>query len=178
MTGLTIHEKHIVSIGYYFLNRRNSAPLQFSDGLDFTSVDVKLNYLNLSYQYILINKRYWQLNVPLEFGYGNYNISLQDNSTRAVNHLSGNFVPVQLGLFGIIKPVPRVGISLSLGYRYVHETEHAPLVLNFKGWYYAIGLWVDGRGLKRKGQYFLKKRAYHRQIKQIRLAKKQANQKK
>jgi hypothetical protein len=158
LAGATLYEKHIVSAGYYFLDRgsrhsillvNEKASQQFS----------KLSYVDFAYQYILLSYRYIQLNLPLEVGYGSYKGTYID-SLGKVTVIKGNMVPLAAGLQLFIKPIRWLGVSATGGYRQVKHD-----VNNFRldGFYYSFGLWVDARHVIRSLHYRSVKRRFHKE---------------
>ena len=167
LAGATLYEKHIFCAGFYASDRRSKESIDLIDNNRFVNQYLKLNYYNFAYQYILFNMRYMQLNIPLELGYGNYRIRITDSLNRPIRFLSGDFVPLNAGLLCILKPVRWAGISLLGGYRYVRPENERQIELNFRGWYYSVGIWLDARQLLRNGRYYMNKRRYHREVKTL-----------
>jgi hypothetical protein len=162
LAGANLHERHIVCAGYYFLDRKSRAliPLRDLSGAG-TSRFSKFGYFVLSYQYILLNLRYVQLNTPLEAGYGSY---ATDNPTGIAITNAGNFLPLCAGLQLILKPFKFAGVSASGGYRYVR---HDLLSISFNGIYYSFGVWVDARYLFRGLRYHLVKQKYRETVRSL-----------
>lgn len=167
LAGVTLYEKHILCAGFYGLDKYSRRPLNLIDNDRYVNQYLKLNYYNFAYQYILFNKRYLQVNAPIEIGLGNYKIRVTDSLQRPIRHISGDFVPINAGLLFIIKPVRWGGISLLGGYRYVREEQIRQIKLNFRGWYYSIGIWVDARLLFRHSNYYLRKRKYRKELRNL-----------
>lgn len=164
LAGVTLFEKHILCAGYYGMDKRSKKAIDIIDNARYVNQYLNLNYYNFAYQYIIFNKRYVQLNAPVEVGLGRYRIRVTDSLDRPIRHLSGDFVPINAGLLCILKPVKWAGISLLGGYRYVRDEQIRQIKLNFRGWYYSIGIWIDARQLLRNGNYYLRKRKYHRDL--------------
>lgn len=167
LAGVTLYEKHILCAGFYASDRRSKESFNLIDNNRFVNQYLKLNYYNFAYQYILLNMQYMQLNIPLEVGYGNYRIRITDSLNRPIRFLSGDFVPLNAGILCILKPVRWAGISLLGGYRYVRPENERQIELNFRGWYYSIGVWLDARQLLHNGRYYMNKRRYHREVKAL-----------
>lgn len=169
MAGVIYREKHIFCAGYYFLNPASSSnTIHIVEDNRFLQQHLRqIEYFNLSYQYILFNLRYFQLNLPLEIGYGRYHISVQDSHFVRIRRIEGDIIPIGAGAQLIFKPVRWAGISFSGGYRYIKEEEVRRLKLNFKGWYYTLGVWVDARHIYRMAKYSSKKRCYRQQLRAI-----------
>lgn len=169
MAGAIYREKHIFCAGYYFLNPASSSNTIniVEENRNFQQYLRQIEYFNLSYQYILFNRRYFQVNLPIEIGYGRYHLDLQDSHFVRIRRIEGDIVPIGAGAQFIFKPVRWAGVSVSGGYRYLKEEEVRRLKLNFKGWYYTLGVWVDARHIYRMLKYSSKKRRFRRQLKAI-----------
>jgi hypothetical protein len=165
LTGATLDEKHIVCAGYYTLNRRTQKAIELVDNNRITREYLSLNYFVLCYQYILINRRYVQVNLPLEVGYGLYKTKTTDAFNNFLRKSNGDIVPFNGGIHFIFKPITWVGISAVGGYR--HVVQERNIQLDFKGFYYSFGIWVDARFLYRHSLFYLKKRTYKRQLRAV-----------
>jgi hypothetical protein len=171
LAGANLHERHILSAGYYFLDKNSKQPLHLNKEKTATQQFSRLNYGVFSYQYVLLNGRFLQLNTPIEFGYGHYTASVTDSLNQIEREdVSGNFLPLGAGLQLIYKPIRWSGISVSGGYRYVR---HDAISLRFNGWYYSFGLWIDARYLYRWLRYSVYKKRYKDKVE---LISKQANE--
>lgn len=160
MVGATFVEKHTFCVGYYFLGIDPKTIRKFT--VDFRSKEIlDLHYFNVSYVHVLLNKRFVQVNIPLEAGYGTYKLELKDNLNNPLGTTHGNFVPFNGGVQFIFKPIKWAGLSTTGGYRYVQQGD---LEVSLRGWYYSIGIWLDARHLIRTGRYYLVKRKYTRQL--------------
>ncbi len=168
MAGAIYKEKHIMCVGYYFLNPGEDYSVRILEDNRFANQYLRqMEYYNLSYQYILFNQRFFQLNLPLELGYGRYHIDVEDNRSVRLRKIEGDIVPIGAGAQIILKPLRWAGFSFLGGYRYLRPEQVKQLRLNFKGWFYTIGVWVDARHLYRLSKYAFKKRDYLRKVKEL-----------
>jgi hypothetical protein len=165
MAGATMREKHTLSLGYFFLARRNNAPISMVKDNKRTNNYLSFYYYELMYQYILLNSRFLQLNIPFGIGYGTFSTVIKDTLDRQVGSASGNMIPVNTGLLAIIKPIKWAGISATGGYRFVRENEN--LQMSLEGWFYSFGLWVDARQIYRSIRFAEKKKQYHREMRAL-----------
>jgi len=156
LAGVTLYEKHVVSAGYYFLDKgsrhsillvKEKASQQFS----------KLSYVDFAYQYILLSYRYLQLNVPLEAGFGSYEGTYID-STGNTTVIKGKMLPLAAGLQLFIKPIRWLGVSATGGYR---QVKHDANNFRLDGFYYSFGLWIDARHVIRTLRYRSAKHRFH-----------------
>jgi hypothetical protein len=160
LVGATFVEKHVLSAGFYFLDKRKESPLSILDGRYNVNHFFALNYFDFSYQYILFNTKYFQSFVPIEFGYGKFKIT-SNNATSTFSDFSGDFIPISAGVQLIVKPIKWLGISGMAGYRYVKQEQAA---LNLRGFYYSAGVWVDIRQIYRNYKFQKKKKEFVRKI--------------
>jgi hypothetical protein len=79
--GIVWKERHTLGFGIYFIKESSKQNL-VKKGDANTTVDanrtLNLNYLTAFYQYSILDYRYFELELPLEFGLGGYEIKLVD----------------------------------------------------------------------------------------------------
>lgn len=166
MAGATFYGRHIICAGYYIFNPFTEKPIELIDENNvITREYLSLNYFVFSYQYIFINRRYFQVHAPFEIGYGIYDTRTTDHKNIFVGKSSGNIVPISLGLQFIFKPIKWIGISTIGGYR--HAVQEKNTNLNFTGFYFSFGIWVDARHVLRYSRYYLKKQKYKDEINRL-----------
>ena len=165
--GTILHEKHTVGFGLYSL--QNSAKQNFTTKNEKNIVakrNLTLNYLTLFYQYVIIDKRFFELDIPLEVGLGSYHISLEDTlAHKIITDKRGGVSLTAGGVNVILKPVKWIGVSGTAGYRLALDKNPN---LNFSGAYYSVGLWIDLRQIYRDTRFFgFTRKKYRKQIKAI-----------
>jgi hypothetical protein len=166
MAGATFLEKHILCAGYYILNRYNKESIEIIHANNvMTREYLSFNYFVFSYQYVLLSTRYLQINAPIELGYGLYSTKTTDPLGVFLGKSTGNLIPISGGFQFIVKPLRWVGFSTVGGYR--HTIQERSANLDFTGFYYSFGLWVDARHVFRSTRYYLKKRQYSHQVRKI-----------
>lgn len=146
--GFILNEYHTFGLGAYRLSRINPKRvlLQQNEKLNH------LEYLTLFYEYMLVNKRYFEVDLPFELGLGFYGSNRKDSTGLPLaEEINRAFVPMGAGGKLILKPVRWIGLSLMGGYRFVLEKNPN---LNFNGAYYAIGIWIDIRQIYRDIKYY------------------------
>jgi hypothetical protein len=162
--GVIYKERHTVGLGIYRILQQTQRPVRTKDNTNrILSQRLTLNYLTLFYQYALIDKRYFEIDIPVEMGLGNATISMVDSLTQKELHRDEiPIIPLGISLQLVIKPFKWVGMSTMGGYRYVNQKDDR---LNFSGWYYSFGLWVDVRQIYRDIKFygFIKKK-YKREV--------------
>jgi hypothetical protein len=158
LAGATLHERHVIAAGYYFLYNRSKLITLTDDKAGKQQLS-SLSYVNFAYQYVLFNHRYVQLNVPVEVGYGVYRG--HTDSLGKISLIGGNILPLAVGLQFFLKPIRWLGASATGGYRQVkRDVIGVPL----DGWYYSFGLWIDARQVFRALRYRSYRNRYHREI--------------
>jgi len=159
MVGATFYNHHTFFVGYFLMDPRQTSPIQFEGFKPNSQLYLNLNYFALGYQYVLYNKKHFQINIPVSAGFGNYKLETVDKSDNSLTFVSGKILPLNAGLQFIYKPIFWAGVSVSGGYNYFGHQENT--VINLQGWYYSFGVWVDGRHVFRYLRYQLKKKKYH-----------------
>lgn len=166
MAGVVYKDKHIFCAGYYTLNRFKQKSLEFVDANNITRREyLILNYFIGCYQYVILNNKYLQINIPLEVGYGLFSTQTTDNLETHFKKSNGYIVPISAGFQAKFKIVKWAGISVVGGYR--HVVQERDIDLEFRGFYYSFGVWVDARHVTRHLKYHFKKKRYHTAIKEL-----------
>jgi hypothetical protein len=152
--GVIIKEKHTVGLGFYTMNNSSQKPVKLNDQSNkITYQELILKYTTLCYQYVIVDTRFFELDVPMEVGLGNYVYNLKDeNQTALLWHEAG---PVKLtggGVQIVLKPLKWIGVSGMGGFRIV--TFNKKTNLNFNGLYYSYGVWVDLRQIYRDIKFY------------------------
>lgn len=164
--GLIFKEYHTFGIGFYKMTEESKKPYKTKDNTRIINESITLNYSTFFYQYVLLNKRYLEIDLPFEIGLGKYNLKLEDSITKQIyRNITAPIIPLGAGVQFILKPFKWVGLSVTGGYRYVAEKN---VNLNFSGFYYAIGVWVDFRQIYRDIKFYgFQKKKYRREVKAI-----------
>jgi hypothetical protein len=125
--GILINEWLKVGVGAYYMNdtRLNTrkATILPSQHYSETSLIFGTAYI----EPFLTRRKYWELSVPLEVGYGKTNSKVYQETTETlVRATSRGFLPTGAGLsvslkppaIGSFKPTSWIGINFLAGYRY------------------------------------------------------------
>lgn len=158
--GVRVNEYHTFGIGLYTLSRfsTNNTPIDAIFKIN------SLGYMNLFYEYILLNKKYYRLSLPFEVGVGGFEGKSLDTLSTKTNILK-LFVPLGAAAKFVVKPVRWMGISTMIGYRYIPYKQN---LVDYDGLYYSVGVWVDFRQIYRDIKYYgVQKKRYRRQVKAI-----------
>lgn len=156
--GVIVNEYHTFGLGFYRLNAANRASSTIMKGYKLRA----LSYNTVFYQYLLFKKKYYEVDLPFELGYGTYRARITDTLRK---DFTPAFLPLSAGAEFIVKPVRWIGLSLMVGYRYFLQQDK---VLDFDGFFFPVGVWLDLRQVYRDIKYYgVQKKRYHREVKKI-----------
>ena len=162
--GAIIKEKHTIGFGIYNL-QDNSKYDETTKNENNVPIKRKLtlSYLTVFYQYVIIDRRFFELDLPLEIGLGSYHATTEDTiAHRVTSEKSGGVSLTSGGVNMVFKPVKWVGLSSTFGYRIALDKNPN---INFSGFYYSIGLWVDLRQNYRDTRFYgFTRKKYRRQM--------------
>lgn len=163
--GLIVNEYHTFGFGFYRLNQATSRNAAVKTGYKLRS----LTYNTAFYEYMLVNKRFYEVDLPFEMGYGSYRASFTDSSAAIYDKkVAPSFLPLSAGVKFIAKPVRWIGLSVMVGYRYFIQEAN---ILEFNNLFFPLGVWVDFRQVYRDIKYYgVQKKRYRRAVKAIREA--------
>lgn len=165
--GVIIKERHTVGLGFYSMTNASKDLQKLTDqNSRVTYQSLKMGYATLFYQYVIVDKRYFELDVPLEVGVGHYDYYLSDSAKARIpkSAQSGTVRLTGGGVNIVLKPLRWIGLNAMGGCRFVVFDQRTKL--NFNGVYYSYGVWVDIRQIIRDTNYYLvKKRRYRKQVK-------------
>jgi hypothetical protein len=162
--GVLIKERHVIGLGGYAITTTSKQKIKTKTD---KNVDVErtldMKYATLFYQYVAIDRRYFELDLQAEFGTGQFNLNFYDTKTgNLLQNRSGNLLITGIGPIIAIKPFRWVGIMGMAGYRFTFEKNPN---LNFSGAFYGYGLWLDLRQIIRDVNYnLIKKRKYKKEV--------------
>ena len=158
--GVMLFDKHNVGLGAYSITNSTS---RFNARSDQTiNQNTKLQYLTAFYEYSFIDKRWWELGIPVEIGGGYYNISSKNAATDATLPLrKGLVLPIGTAIDLYFKPTRWFAINVMGGYRFVLTTDAR---VNFNGWFYSFGGAIYMRQILQDLRYFNKKRIYKKEL--------------
>lgn len=161
--GVIFDEYHTFGLGFYQLNRvtRLNAPVK--RGYELRN----LRYTTVFYEFMLVNKKYFEMDLPFEIGYGRYRALFTDSSAAIFSQpVTPSFLPLAGGVKFIGKPVRWFGLSLMVGYRYIFQEES---ILELNNLYFPLGVWVDLRQIYRDIKFYgFQRKRYRRAVRFIR----------
>ncbi len=163
--GIILFENHTMGLGFYKINQESKRQARTIDNNRTIKQYLTLNYTTTFYSYAFIEKKYFEINLPVEIGLGKYRIQVEDSATgKMISDKSAGIVPIGAGVELVIKPIRWVGLSSMGGYRYVRDNSR----INFSGWYYSLGLWLDIRQIYRDIKFYgFQKKKYNRAVREI-----------
>ena len=158
--GVLLKDKLRVTLGYYRLNENLS---DFNDDNDNAQFErsFKMNYGALNTEFIYLNKRFFSLGMPLEFGFGQNVINYKTDPLSTTFEQKKGFVfSTDFGLSGTFKPIRWIGIRAVVGY-------HKNIInqipgFRFDGVFTSVGLNVDIREIVKDYQMYQLKKKYKR----------------
>jgi hypothetical protein len=165
--GVLIKEKHVIGLGGYAITSTSKQKIKTKTDKNVEverTLDMK--YATVFYQYVAIDRRYFELDLQAEFGTGQFNLNFYDTKTgNLLQNRSGNLLVTGVGPIIAIKPFRWVGIMGMAGYRFTFEKNPN---LNFSGAFYGYGLWLDLRQIIRDVNYnLIKKRKYKKEVSRL-----------
>lgn len=166
--GAVLFEKHSLGFGLYKIAAESKRPVKINDQLNTVRYEeLFMNYFTAYYEYVVISKRFYEIDLPVEIGLGRYIYNLKDESqSKLLWHEHGPIKLSSAGLQLIIKPLKWIGIVGMGGYRFVRFNEKTNL--NFNNFYYSYGIWVDIRQIHRDIRYYgFKRPKYRKKVKAI-----------
>lgn len=165
--GTIINEYHVFGFGFYTITQESQKAVKTTDNAN-NNIDksLKINYGTIFYQFVMIDKRFFEIDLPFEMGLGRYTLKFKDVATSQIfKNESASLVPLGAGIQLVLKPVRWIGFSTTGGYRYVGVNSQD---LNFNGLYYSFGLWLDIRQVYRDIKYYgFIKRKYKEHVNRI-----------
>ena len=165
--GVLIKEKHVIGLGGYAITATSKQKIKTkTDKNAEVERTLDMKYATLFYQYVAIDRRYFELDLQAEFGAGQFNMNFYDTKTgNLLQNRSGNLLITGIGPIIAIKPFRWVGIMGMAGYRFTFEKNPN---LNFSGAFYGYGLWLDLRQIIRDVNYnLIKKRKYKKEASRL-----------
>ena len=150
--GFIFKEYHVFGLGYYTMTpNAQRASRRFNDSRTIDRY-LLLDYATVFYQYVMLDKRFLEIDVPFEIGLGKFKNKQvdADNGTIILNQ-SGVIVPTGAGLQFVLKPFRWIGLSATGGYRLVLDKN---VNVDFNGLYYSFGLWLDVRQTYREIKFY------------------------
>jgi hypothetical protein len=156
MGGITFIDKHTFALGYYTLWNRKP-PFKFVVQHIQPDQFLEMNYYTFSYLYVLLSRKFFQVNPLVEIGYGEYNVETRNANGSAIGSTKGKIIPYGGGVQFIYKPIRWAGASVLGGYRF---EDSDPVDFTINGWFYTLGVWIDARYLFRSAKYQLVKKRY------------------
>ncbi|WP_201985219.1 hypothetical protein [Hymenobacter rubidus] len=112
MGGYTLSRNYADLYVYQYKNGKRTKKV-----VDTLTPHLSLTYFTPNVSYVLFQRSWLEVSVPLEAGLGRSHYYETDQNGTAHNDSRGWFVPVEAGLAVLVKPLRWVGVSGSAGYR-------------------------------------------------------------
>lgn len=168
--GVLINDRHVFGLGGYAItsSSKSQAKTKTDKNIPLNRT-LNMDYGTFFYQYTIIDKRFWELDIQSELGLGTYDYKFFDvNTNKLLAERHAGLLVGGIGPLLAFKPTKWLGIIGMVGYRFTSEKNTN---LNFNGFYYSYGAWFDVRQIIRDYKYYLvKKRHYKKQIAQLLLS--------
>jgi hypothetical protein len=169
--GVLINDRHVFGLGGYAItsSSKSQAKGKGDKNLPPTNRTLNMDYGTFFYQYAIIDKRFWELDIQSEIGLGTYDYKFYDvNTNKLLADRHAGLLVGGIGPLLAFKPTKWVGIIGMVGYRFTSEKNTN---LSFNGFYYSYGAWFDIRQIIRDYKFrYVKKRRYKKQIAQLLLS--------
>jgi hypothetical protein len=168
--GVLINDRHVFGLGGYVITSSSKSQVKTKTDKNISvNSNLNMDYGTFFYQYTIIDKRFWELDIQSELGLGIYDYKFNDvNTNKQLAERKAGFLVGGIGPLLAFKPTKWLGIIGMVGYRFTSEKNTN---LSFNGFYYSYGAWFDVRQIIRDYKYILvKKRKYKKQIAQLLLS--------
>lgn len=138
--GVMIKEKLSMGLGYYRISTVLPAKTTINGVNTGTSLVVNCGSINS--ELIYLDRRFFSLGFPLEFAFGQYNLTSTNTDNNTLISQQVKFLAfANFGLSGTFKPFKFVGLKVMGGYRKSIYPEEKKF--EFNGLYTSLGLFVD-----------------------------------
>lgn len=171
--GVLIKDKHVVGAGGYVITLNSKQKVKTKNDKNVSlNRTLNMDYGTVFYQYVAVDKRYWEIDLQAELGLGTYEfkyytINKDGSNGKQVADKKAGILVGGVGPLVAFKPTVWIGIIGMVGYRFTSEKN---TTLDFNGLYYSYGVWLDVRQMIRDYNYYLvKKRKYKKEIKKLML---------
>ncbi len=169
--GVLVNEKHVFGIGGYIitLSSQQKVKTKLDKNVSLNRT-LNMDYGTFFYQYVALDKRYWEIDLQAELGIGEYNykyytINPDGSNNKFVTEKKAGILVGGVGPLLAFKPTKWIGIIGMVGYRFTSEKNAN---LNFNGLYYSYGVWLDVRQIIRDYNYrVVKKHKYKEHVKAV-----------
>ncbi len=165
--GVLINDRHVFGFGGYIITASSKAQIKTKTDKNIpTNRTLNMDYGTFFYQYTILDKRFWEIDIQAEIGLGTYDYKYYEiNTNKFLADRKAGLLVGGIGPLLAFKPTKWLGIIGMVGYRFTSEKNTN---LNFNGFYYSYGAWFDVRQIIRDYKYyFVKKRKYKKQITQL-----------
>lgn len=160
--GVLLKDKLRVTLGYYRSNSELSDYNREVQGeTNQYDRELQLDYGSLNTEFQYINRRFFSLGMPLEFGFGQNSARYKLTPEATDYEMQKGFIIVtDFGLSGTFKPIRWVGIRAVVGYRktVVNQVD----AFRFDGIFTSVGLNIDFREITEDFKMYRTMKRYRR----------------
>jgi len=162
--GILLNDKHVIGLGGYNITLKTQQIVRTKLHANIPiEVSLNMSYGTAFYQYVVLDKRYVEIDIQAELGMGTYEYKRYTVTSGKL--LSDKKSLVFVGGAGplvSLKPFKWIGATGMIGYRAATEKKSK---LNFSSIYYSFGVWLDVRQIIRDINFYaFKRRRYRKQI--------------
>jgi hypothetical protein len=164
--GVILFEEHTLGFGIYGINQKSKSKYTVLDDTVSADKSIALNYITAFYQFSFIERKHFEVSLPLELGLGGYDIKWENAVTgKLYRERKGGIILTGIGVQPAWRPIPWAELSFLVGFRAVLDNATNE---NFNGLYYNLGLSLDMRQIYRdiKFRGFIRKK-YRREVKKV-----------
>ncbi|MGZ3866483.1 MAG: hypothetical protein ACXVC6_06590 [Bacteroidia bacterium] len=165
--GLAI-DKHSIGIGGYYIKLSHNVKSEVETRKPQT-VTLNMGYVTVFYEYQFINRRFWEIGIPIEVGGGNYQTLVTDSSGKRdpsfKDTLKRGILVLGTGINIDFKVLKWIGFNFMGGYRLVGGNE--PNRVNFNGAFWSAGLHFFLGEFIREFRFHERRGAYYHNVSMV-----------
>jgi len=158
--GVLLKNKLRVTLGYYWAPDKPTSLKKMLNNVEYQGhYDLKYGALNM--EFIYLNKRFFSLGMPVEFGFGGNTLYYRSEANNILpDKRSGILALSYFGLSGTFKPIRWIGLKAAFGYRKTLYNQVKQL--SFDGAYTSLGLSIDFREIITDFRMYKLKKRYRK----------------
>lgn len=166
--GVLLKNKLRITLGYYWASDQPTSLKKTLDNVEYPG-RFDMNYGSLNMEFIYLNKRFFSLGMPLEFGLGSNSLYYQSEANNLLpEKQSGILALSYFGLSATFKPIRWIGLKAAFGYR--KTLYNKVQQLRYDGIYTSVGLAVDFREIITDYRMYKLKKKYRKNSNSIETA--------
>ena len=155
--GILLDNRLRITLGYYKLSDKLNS-LSKPANNEVVTVHYTLNYFATNFEFIYLNKRFFSLGLPIEFGAGNNSVRYKSRSGNSNESNKGKTGIGYSGLSATFKPIRWIGLKIAFGYRKTISNQINSF--QFNRYYSSLGIAIDFREILTDYRMFKLKKQY------------------